>query len=182
MLKIAPMTKRVVSYADMASQYIANRIPAYTPSNENLLKTVKWIGKKCSGPQNRLILGATALMIQPFIDLNNKKVDEKTREISAARTVAKIIVGTATGFAVRYLTIAAIGKYRKFFAPTIPVQDYKQYMMAIGNYLALAVMLITNFAIDAPCTKALTNKFIGLVEKCHAKKDTKNSAQEVNNG
>lgn len=176
---ISPVTNKIFQYAGSASQYIADHIGTFTPSNEKLLKTVKWVGEKCSGPQNRLILGATALMSQPFIDLYNKNVDEKTREISAARTAAKIIVGTATGFTVRYLTIAAIEKFKKFFAPTIPVSNYKQYSMALGNFLALAVMLITNFVIDAPGTKALTNKFTSMIEDYHKNKAlTKNT--EVN--
>ena len=40
-------------------------------------------------------------MSQPFIDASNKNVDEKTRKVSVARTIAKIIAGTLTGYFVR---------------------------------------------------------------------------------
>ena len=45
-----------------------------------------------------------------------------------------------------------------------------QYKKALGSFVALLVMLITNFAIDAPLTKFLTNKF---VDKYDLNKNTK---------
>ena len=42
--------------------------------------------------------------------------------------------------------------------------------MALGTYIALGVMLITNFAIDAPWTKHLTNKFTAMINKHHENK------------
>jgi hypothetical protein len=39
--------------------------------------------------------------LQPLIDLKNKKVDERTREISATRSIARAAGGTATGIIVR---------------------------------------------------------------------------------
>ncbi len=79
-------------------------------------KVIKWFNDNISSPENRLILGTTALATQPFFDLYNKEVDEKTRNISCARTVAKIIAGTLTGVAIRagyiYLTknFSAVGR------------------------------------------------------------------------
>ena len=159
---------------------IAEWIPAMSVAGEKANKAINWIGRNISSPQNRVIMGATALMSQPFIDLHNRKVDEDTKKVSAARTVAKIIAGTLTGFFVRYGCIKAIdycsmlpsqiskttknARLRTLFTPDSALsgalKDLNQYKKALGSFVALLVMLITNFAIDAPLTKYLTNKFV----------------------
>ncbi|MBR1425285.1 hypothetical protein IJ579_06960 [bacterium] len=179
-MNVTGVSSRLHRLANSVSDKIVDHIPAFTPSSKKVLNTVKWIGNRVSSPQNRLILGVTALMSQPFIDLYNTNVDERTREVSAARTVAKIIAGTATGFTIRYMTIAAIDKFEKFFKPTIFVQNMKQYKMALGSILALWVMVGTNFLIDAPLTQYLTNKFINKIDQNHASKAAK--TKEVSNG
>lgn len=83
-------------------------------SSEKVKKSLNWAGKTLHAPEQRLLLGATALATQPFIDLHNKDVDEETRKISAARTIAKIIAGTTVGVLVRYAGIWAANKYSKF--------------------------------------------------------------------
>lgn len=83
-------------------------------SNEKVKSVLNWAGKALHAPEQRIILGATALATQPFIDLNNKDVDEETRKISAARTIAKIIAGTTVGVIVRYAGIWAANRYSKF--------------------------------------------------------------------
>ena len=150
-----------------------------TIKGERANKIISWIGKNISSPENRLILGVTALMSQPFIDLHNRKVDEETRKVSAARTVAKIIAGTLTGVLVRKGCIKAIDAFsmlpsqitattkwpwlRTLFTPdsaiTGVLTDLTHHKNALGTILSLFVMTITNFAIDAPLTKYLTNKF-----------------------
>ena len=65
-------------------------------------------------PEQRILIGATGLAIQPFIDLNNKNVDKETRKTSAWRTAAKIIAGTIVGVAVRYWGIAFVKKYAQY--------------------------------------------------------------------
>lgn len=169
---------------------IASKFPQMTVSSTRINNSLNWIGKNISSPQNRLILGVTALMSQPFIDLSNKKVDEETRKVSAARTCAKIIAGTSVGFGVRALCnklldyttllpskITASTKYPKLrvlFTPMEAVigvlKDMNQYKKAWGAILALGAMLFTNFLIDAPLTKYLTNKF---VDKIHEKEKLK---------
>ena len=159
---------------------IAEWIPAMSVAGEKANKAINWIGRNISSPQNRVILGASALMSQPFIDLHNRKVDEDTRKVSAARTIAKIIAGTLTGFFVRYGCIKAIDycsllpsqitkatknvKLRTLLTPDSALsgvlKDLNQYKKALGSFVALLVMLVTNFAIDAPLTKFLTNKFV----------------------
>lgn len=62
-------------------------------NNDRARQFVTKIGEKINSPEQRLILGATALATQPFIDLNNKKADKETRAVSVARTIGKIIAG-----------------------------------------------------------------------------------------
>lgn len=176
------------SSVSRAFRRVWNKVPSVTIANKKALKGIKWVGEHISSPENRLILGVSALMSQPFIDLSNKRVDEETRKTSAARTIAKIIAGTSTGYLVRWASIKAIEKMTKvpqknhvykwwetFFSPDRAKVAYRSlghYKNALGTILALGVMLITNFAIDAPFTKFLTNKFIGVVKKNDAKKNT----------
>jgi hypothetical protein len=183
---------------------ITRRIPSMTVNSERATKAITWVGQKISSPENRLILGVSALMSQPFIDLKNRHVDEDTRKVSAARTVAKIIAGTLTGVAIRYGCIRATNSFCKIpteeilkskharwktlFTPSIAFKNtainLKKYKEAYGTLLALVVMTFTNFLIDAPLTKALTNKFVAKIHKhdeLKAQKDTQNKEKRVNN-
>lgn len=149
----------------------------FTIKSDSSNNNIAWIGKNLSSAENRLILGASALMTQPFIDASNKDVDSETRRISVCRTVAKIIAGTATGFAIRKLCIKTIDSFTKSpsllspddkfkklktcLSPTLKYSpdEFVQYKNALGTLLALGVMLFTNFLVDAPLTKLLTNFF-----------------------
>lgn len=52
----------------------------------------------------RLALGVGALSVEPFVDYySNRKLDEQSRSYSAVKTCAKIIIGTSTGVAARFL-------------------------------------------------------------------------------
>lgn len=152
-----------------------NVIPNSEYTNQSTVNTIKKIGEKVSSAEQRLILGASALMSQPFIDGKNKNVDEKTRKVSVARTIAKIIVGTATGYVIRKGCIKGIDRLSKIpgqnikswetiFTPKGVIDNltdtFAQYKNAIGTVVALVVMMFTNFAIDAPLTKMLTNVLI----------------------
>lgn len=140
----------------------------------------KFAGDKISSAEVRLILGCTALMTQPFIDFHNHKQDEETRKVSVCRTVAKIIAGMTTGFLVRKGTIKLIQacskypvekfpKWRTIFTPknisNMSERDLRNHQNDIGTWVALGVMLFTNFLIDAPLTKLLTNLFTSKVVK-----------------
>ena len=57
-------------------------IPEAVYSDKKMVNGIKKTGEKISSAEQRLILGASALMSQPFIDANNKRVDEKTRKVS----------------------------------------------------------------------------------------------------
>lgn len=61
----------------------------------------------------RLISGVTGIMLQPWFDLNNKRVDEDTQKISTARTCAKIIAGTLTGVSIRWACVEATKKFTR---------------------------------------------------------------------
>ncbi|MBQ7764092.1 hypothetical protein IJ384_01845 [bacterium] len=123
--------------------------------------------------ENRLIMGATALLSQPTIDYYNKKVDEDTRTIARNRTLAKIIVGTLVGIAVRGSSYKLVEKMtnikgnKAYSKALLPPKYLKQllddkvlldnYRSAISTSLAILAMCYTNFAIDAPLTVFLTN-------------------------
>ena len=94
-------------------------------------------------------------------------MDEDTREVSAKRTAAKIIAGTSTGYAIRYACLKLIDyltkNERSLLYPKVvkvTADGIKNHRSAIGTYTGLFVMLFTNFLIDAPLTKYLTNKFV----------------------
>ena len=176
---------RIATVARNVTGTVAGAIPTVTITGERANKIISWIGKNISSPENRLILGVTALMSQPFIDLHNRKVDEETRKVSAARTVAKIIAGTLTGVLVRKGCIKAIDAFsmlpsqitsktkwpwlRTLFTPDSAISgvltDLTHHKNALGTFLSLFVMTITNFAIDAPLTKFLTNKFVDKIKE-----------------
>ena len=143
-------------------------LPNVTCGEGRVTNVIKKAGEKISSAEQRLILGASALMSQPFIDAKNKNV-------SVARTIAKIVAGTFTGFVIRKACIKSIKalshipqkgvpKWKSILTPE-GIKDNKtdafsQYRNAVGTIVALVVMLFTNFLIDAPLTKFLTNTFI----------------------
>ena len=152
-----------------------NLLPDITYNNPDTSKIIGNIGRNVSSAENRLILGATALMTQPFIDACNKDVDKKTRRVSVCRTIAKIIAGTTTGYFIRKGAIKLtknwseipakkVPKYKILFTPKnakpVNSEAFKQYQNTMGTIVALIVMMITNFTIDAPMTKGMTNFFV----------------------
>ena len=132
---------------------------------------INWFGEHISTPENRVIIGATALLSQPFFDYYNKDVDEKTRKVSCARTIGKIIAGTLTGYAIRAGFVKLVKNYsqldenasglKKLFTPSVANKDmpfaYKQYRNAMGMLCAIAGLTIAGFVIDAPMTNFITN-------------------------
>ena len=196
-MAISSITNRISCVSNSVTQGIANVIPKLTVKGEKANKAISWIGEQISSPENRLILGVSALMSQPFIDLYNKKVDEDTRKVSAARTVAKIIAGTLTGVLIRSGCIHAIDAFTKYpsqitpdmkfkklrslFAPSEGLlNDFSYYKKSLGTIISLFVMVFTNFLIDAPLTKFLTNKFVDRIneKKQAANKQTKEASNE----
>ena len=170
-----PLYKGVQKNIRRFEQGALDLLPDATFNKPKTVQLIGDIGRDISSAENRLILGVTALMSQPFIDARNKDVDEKTRKISVCRTIAKILAGTATGYLIRKGCIKAIKgwskipgqgipKYQTLFTPkgarSANTEAFKQYQNAMGTVIALVVMLFSNFLIDAPLTKWLTNKFV----------------------
>ena len=167
--------KGVQKQAHRFEQGALDLLPDATFNKPKTVKMISDIGHDISSAENRLILGVTALMTQPFIDAKNKNVDEETRRVSVCRTIAKIIAGTLTGYAIRKGAIKAIrawsqlpapgvSRYRTLFTPkgarSTNTEAFKQYQNAMGTVVALVVMMFTNFIIDAPLTKFLTNLMV----------------------
>ena len=156
-------------------------------------KVINFFDKFVSVPENRLIIGVTALASQPFIDLYNQDVDRKTRVFSCARTIAKNFVGMVTGVAIRAGFIKLAQKYsevektdvksvRKLFTPSEALSSkthaYTQYRNTIGTLLAVVGMLFTNFLVDAPLTKWMTNALIRHFEKAGQKSSVSKEGSE----
>lgn len=184
-MNISRIPSRIVTY-------VVSKAPEMTVNSERANKAIAWVGKNISSPENRFILGVSALMSQPFIDLHNKKIDEDTRKVSAARTVAKIIAGTLTGVLIRSACIHSVKAFtklpheikpdmkfkniRNFFTPSEGIcKNLNEYKNAMGTILATVVMMFTNFLIDAPLTKFLTNKFIDKIHTNNPNTQTQNS-------
>lgn len=169
---------------DSFKQKLFDAFPDATFKNPS--KTVERITDYISRPgPNRTIMGGTAIIIQPAIDASNKKVDEKTRKLSICRTIAKIIVGTCVGIAVRGSAYKLVRKMTqtngssKFSKSLLPpdflndlIKNEKHldnYRSALSTFTAIMAMIVTNFAIDAPLTALLTNKMQSKILEKEAK-------------
>lgn len=135
--------------------------------NEKGMNILRTCATKIAGPENRLILGVSALASQPFIDYYNKSVDERTRKYSVCKTIAKIVVGTTVGVIVRSLAIKYSARLLKSVDVTKILPDAtknansrKILQNTIGDILGLAVCLFSNFLIDAPLTRVGTNVMV----------------------
>ena len=172
-------------------EYIFNRFPqGMTVKSDKKIGHLREIGAKITSPENRLIMGVTALASQPFLDLYNKDVDEKTRIVSCAKTIAKIAVGTTVGVIVRKSSIGlakkwcripdssnTLSKMATIFTPKGIdfVKEKKlidRHSNTMGTVLGTSVGLVTNFVIDMPLTKILTNV---LINRFEGKKTNTNS-------
>lgn len=161
---------------------VASRMPEFTIKNPKHVKILHNSKDKLSSPEQRLIMGITALCFQPFIDLHNKRVDEDTRLTSFCRIISKIVVGTVVGVLVRRGCINFVKKYSQirpieklgldkefavkaaknsFLSPS-HIRNYSDdthngYINTLGTIFGVLVSLVTNFAIDAPLTQIMTN-------------------------
>ena len=190
---ISMQGKRWDRFTDKIMQKTLNLFPEHT-AKESARKLEKWnnFDNWVSRPDiNRGVMGATALVTQPFIDASNHKVDEETRKVSICRTIAKIIAGTGVGmFVVRgplYKAITSMtninskAKYSKALIPKKFLSEIssnekflKNYRSALSMSIALGAMGITNFVLDAPLTIALTNLFKDSISKKPKEKEVKN--------
>lgn len=182
---------RFGDFANKAKQKFYDKFASRTVG-ERADKFYKWTGAKISSAESRLILGGTAIILQPIFDFFNKKQDEETRVVSVCRTMAKIIAGTLTGFLIRKGTIKLIRACSQMPAPNLPKwktlltpknienidpEKLKHTQNAMGTFTALGVMVYTNFAIDAPLTKYLANKSIPIAKKQLEKRQLKQNTE-----
>lgn len=108
------------------------------------------------GYQNRLILGVSSALTQPFIDYKNKDVDEETRKYSTARTLIKIGVGTIVGSLTRY--VAQLPFITEKVVNLFKINP--RFANGLGEVLAVLATVITTIAIDVPVTNAVLNKVL----------------------
>lgn len=113
----------VNSAQNQASQSIskANNSPAFKGKvieirNPRYIKNIMKLGDDFNSAQQRAVSGVTGILIQPWFDLNNKRVDEETRVVSTARTLGKIVAGMATGVTIRWVLIKASEAFTKTIA------------------------------------------------------------------
>jgi len=132
--------------------------------NQKMTNLLRNCATKIAGPENRLILGVTALATQPFIDYYNKNVDKETRKYSVCKTIAKIVVGTTMGVIVRSRAIKYSANLIRHIDITKKIPDAlrnpetrKILQNTIGDILGLGICVFSNFLIDAPLTKTGTN-------------------------
>ena len=128
---------------------------------------------------NRGIMGATALLSQPFIDYFNPKVDEETAAVSTCRTIGKVVAGTSVGMGVRWLCYRGIDfltsedkdapKWKRRLMPSQNIEKsiskknidwFKNYKSTLATIAGLSVMLLTNVALDVPFTNWISSKLI----------------------
>lgn len=174
--KSANFTRKISQFC---LDLVAQKTKQHTINNPKHLNFIDFCEEKISSSYNqRLILGATAIASQPFIDMANKKVDEETRRVSVCRTLAKILVGTTTGYLIRRGCVKSIdfftqypsaipknAKFKKLRSILLPTVEHTAEQLAnhkntLGTLMALGVMVFTNFLIDAPLTKFFTNLFM----------------------
>lgn len=179
------------------AEYLYDKLPDVTlKESEKGLNNKKAAENLISHPAvNRAIMGVTAIVTQPVIDAYNPRVDEKTRKTSKNRTIAKIIAGTGVGLVIRSLCYEAVramtnleGK-TKFSQALIPKEDLAKYASGVKNIAkrrtvistlaAIFIMLFTNFLIDAPLTKLMTNKFNAKTEEKEKAKQEAKLGKEV---
>ena len=176
------------NFKNRIKQSIIDAIPQSTfKDGAKRVENWKKVDEIMSRPaENRLIMGATAIITQPTIDYYNHRVDKETRTVSRNRTIAKIIAGTCVGILVRgscYNLVSKMtnlegkSKFSKSLIPKKYISEatanpklLKNYRTALSTGAAILAMCVTNFVLDAPLTVFLTNKFNA---KCG--KETKNA-------
>lgn len=158
------------------SQKLFDIIPKITITNPKTLKKLNKIGDIMGRPMpNRFIMGATALITQPYIESKNKKIDADTANTSRNRIIGKVVAGTAVGCLVRQgvtsliklctnehvsqdswgnlLTPRHINKLPQVFIKN----KMRNYRTAMATIIAMFVMLATNVLFDVPLTNLIAN-------------------------
>ena len=173
------------------SRKLFDLIPNISIKNKNRLKILNKAGDIMGRPMpNRLIMGATAIVSQPYIDEHNRRVDKDTARTARNRTIGKIVAGTAVGCVVRELIFKLINsctnedisvdrwnnvltpRNTTTVRPSMLPNRLRNYRTALSTIVAMVVMVGTNIAFDLP----LTNKISNALNARDAKKRNKNAA------
>ena len=161
---------------------IFEMLPTITIPNAD---TFNKIGRVISRPDvNRAIMGATAIVTQPFIDYFNPKVDRDTATVSTFRTIGKIIAGTTVGCAVRSAcyygtkmltnTAKTAPSWQKLLLPSEKIMRYlnmhhpdwlKNHNSVVSTVIGLLAMLVTNVMLDVPLTNKISKSLIDRFKK-----------------
>lgn len=173
------------------SRKLFDLIPNISIKNKNRLKILNKAGDIMGRPMpNRLIMGATAIVSQPYIDEHNRRVDKDTARTARNRTIGKIVAGTAVGCVVRELIFKLINsctnedisvdrwnnvltpRNTTTVRPSMLPNRLRNYRTALSTIVAMVVMVGTNIAFDLP----LTNKISNALNARDVKKRNKNAA------
>ena len=170
------------------SRKIFDLIPNITIRNKDRLKILNKVGDIMGRPMpNRLIMGGTAIVTQPFIDEHNKRVDKESARASRNRTIGKIVAGTTVGCIVRGIIFDLVGRCThedisvdrwdnlltprntSTIKPSMLPNRLRNYRTALSTIIAMFVMIGTNVAFDLPLTNMISN----FLNKVDAKKKNK---------
>ena len=174
------------------------------PNSNRLYRCLDYINTRVSSDTQRVIMGATAIVTQPVIDLMNTNVDEETRWTSVMRTIAKILVGTSVGFCVRRGAIKLVRGNEIFWGkagnkvgiPEFPKKEFwkkinpdssedmkkLRYANTFGTVIGTLAGIVTNFVVDAPLTKILTNYLNENIKPICTSTDTRKNKDEKEYG
>lgn len=146
----------------------------------------KWVGESVGMPEQKLFLAASAVFLQPAIDMKFAEEDKKSDV--AIKSASKAIAGGITGVTIRILSERyfkkkighqknGLRKYNKLNDYLLPTsaeklykeniieyeQQLKRYCVTLGNICALFTMVfVTNEQIDVPLTGDFQDLFTGV--------------------
>ena len=171
------------------SQRLFDLFPNIGIRNDDVLKNLNRVGDIMGRPmQNRLIMGGTAILSQPYIDEHNKRVDKDTARAARNRTIGKILAGTAVGCIVRWGVYKVVGlttdkdisidRWDNLLTPRssskLPPHLFKNrmrnYRTVLATILSCIVMLGTNIIFDMPLTNNISN-FLNNIDNKRKKKE-----------
>lgn len=140
--------KQVSTPKQTSQASFGRKAPVVVP--EKISNGIENFGVSFDSAMQRGLTGVFAFATQPIIDSKNKEVDKKTRQVAAARTKAKIIAGTTTGFTIREICVQltklfskndnirkyeydhSLFKHKKPFEPK-EYKKFEQFLLSIAN-------------------------------------------------
>ena len=174
------------------SQRLFDLFPNIGIRNDDVLKKLNRVGDIMGRPmQNRLIMGGTAILSQPYIDEHNKRVDKDTARAARNRTIGKILAGTTVGCIVRWGVYKLVGmttnkdisvdRWDNALTPRgssklpahLSKNRMRNYRTGLATILVGIVMLGTNIIFDMP----LTNKISNFLNKYDNKRKQRNNEE-----